>query len=419
MERASEPQKLAVICGGRFLKEIRTYAVKHGLHLITIHKRPDAFVHRFSDEQWYEDCTDGDVILPLLSAHGVDAIFACADEKLLRKCLDWIFRSDYPFYATRQQWDILMNKRNFKQYASQFGIPVIPAYCIESGDGIPVEPLTFPVVVKPADNSGSSGIRICTTKEQLQDAVSFAQMHSVSGQILCEKYMTGSFFQFEIWMQDGTAYFPYTKDRVFYPQHGSGPQQPFLDLYPSSYNEILETVLFSKIRNMMLSLGIKNGSCMFQGILHDGIPYIMDTAFRLSAGMDHRIVQAEKHADLIAAQINYALHGTFSGDFRSLTAPFQHVYATLCIGLQNGTVTAVSGMEKIRELPFVYDCAQYYDIGYIVKNSGTFAQIGFRFFMSAESRSQLRGFVADILALLHVRNEKGESMLLDSPSYFA
>ena len=409
-------RKLAVLCGTSVIADISRCAKEMGLHLITVRKRRDVPIHRYSDEQWYADSFDDSEVLPLLQKHHVDAILACSGEKMQRRCIDWICGSEYRFYATKAQWDILMHKHRFKQYAAKFGIPPIPEYRIDRTACCAAEPVRFPVVVKPADNSGSSGITVCTEQAQLAGAIAFAAENSCSGDVLCEACLNGSYFQFEIWLQNGRAYFPYTKERLFYPRVGSCPPQPFLDLYPSSYASLLSEKLFEPIRQMMLSLGIRDGSCMFQGMIQDGIPYIMDTAFRLSSGMDFLIVKEETGADQIRAYILQALTGEFGGDFSVLEKPFRHVYATLCIGLKNGTITEVSGLDEIRQKPYVYECMQHYEKGYVIRNSGRFSQTAFRIFLKAAHREQLGTCIREVLELLEVRDENGCSMLLDFPA---
>jgi len=410
-------KKLAVLCGEQFAEDIQQYAEKHDICTISVRKRQDALIHRFSDEQWYLNSTDSEQLLPMLREHHVDGILACAGEKLLRKCVGWICESGFRFYSTPEQWRVLTDKQQFREYASKFGIPLAKLFRVDPVLCSPLEQIVYPVIIKPVDNSGSSGIRICYDEEQLASAVSFALEHSERKEVLCESYLKGRFFQFEVWMQNGTAYFPYTKDRCFYSCVSDAPPQPFLDVYPSADQSVLEELLFGRIQQMLFSLGIKNGSCMFQGILSEGVPYIIDSAFRLSGGMDFRIVKAEKQVDLIGAHIEYAVNGVFSGDFLPLTRPFRSAYATLCIGLKNGIIAEISGLEEIRRLPFVVSCIQHYPVGYEMRNYGTFAQTAFRLSVKAENRRQLKKCVEEILQLLSVQNSQGESMLADIPVY--
>ncbi len=405
-------KRLAVIGGNNIMKEVSSFARANGLTVVSFAKSPKSAGHSFSDEKCYVDCTDPDLMLPLMKEKKIDAVLAFSGEQLLRKNVGWLSRSGYYYYATQAQWDVLMNKHHFKRAAAEYGIPTIPEYPVDPVRGT-ADVETFPVVVKPADNGGSSGVSICYDEESLTKAIRYALENSVTGDLLCEKYLTGEYFQFEVWMQDGKAYYPYVKERAFYPPIGSYPPQPYVDFYPSSALDLVSECLFSKLESMLLSLGVRNGSCMFQGFIEDGIPYIMDVAFRLSGGMDFKIVQTEKDVDLIASHIQFAFTNRFGTDFSGLCTPWQHAYAVVCLGLKNGTIASIGGLDAVREQPWVFDVLLHYKIGDHITSSGKFSQTGVRLFLEADDKGQLVRRIREITGMLDVRDENGSSMLLD------
>lgn len=410
-------KKVAAICGANIIREISDYTKKHNLELITIHWNPNAPVHRYSDTQWYVKNTDPELVLPLLQENEVDAIISFSAEKLLRQNIKWICSSGYPFYTTQDQWDILMNKRSFKLYAAKFGIPVVPEYAVDPETLSVTEPYELPLAVKPADNGGSSGVSICYHAEEIVPAISYALSCSVSNQVLVEHFLTGSYFQFEVWMREGNVYFPYVKERIFYPQLKNYPQQPFIDIYPSDDGRLVYDALFDPVSRLLQSLGIQNGSCMFQGFIQNGIPYIMDVAFRLSGGMDFKVVKEEKQINLIDAHVQYAVEQTFGEDFSALLEPYCYTYATVSIGLKNGIISRIEGLEEISRKPWCYDHSQNYPIGYEMRQSGLFAQTGFHFFLKAENKELLKQHIREVLQLLKVEDAQGNSLILNYPDF--
>lgn len=205
--------------------------------------------------------------------------------------------------------------------------------------------------------------------------------------------------------------------RSAYPSVNNGPPQPFIDFYPSVNRDIVEACLFDKIEKLMASLDIKNGSCMFQGIIDQGIPYIMDTAYRLSGGMDYRVVEEETSVGLIEAHILYALSNRFGHDFSRLREPYHQAYAILCIGLKNGTIAKIEGLDEISNKPYVFSLHQHYNIGHQVKTSGLFSQTGIRVFLTDTDRDKLKADIKEILGILRVDDAKGRSLLLDYPEF--
>ena len=167
----------------------------------------------------------------------------------------------------------------------------------------------------------------------------------------------------------------------------------------------------------MTSLHVENGSCMFQGIIDHEIPYIMDTAFRVSGGLDFKVVRREKNVDLIEAHILYSLANRFGNDFSSLEEPYKRAYAIVCIGLRNGIISNIEGLDEIRNKPFVFDLFQHYKIGHRVTTSGLFSQTGLRIFLTDNSREELLDDVREIISILRIQDEQGNSMLLDYPEF--
>ena len=409
-ERDLRRKRLAVICGSTIREEVDFCAEKYGFDVIYFKFSKSSV----SDLLFYIlNKTVPRLTEYLMKARRIDGILLITAERIIRRHIPWLSRSGYFFYVTQPQWDVLMDKRRFGEFAAQFGLPGIPEYRIDPASLGLAEGTVFPVVIKPAKGSGSSGIKICHNLEELNKELSGSR-----GKLpICQKYLEGPYFQFEIWIQDGKAFFPYVKDRVFYPSVDNGPPQPFIDFYPSVNRELVASCLFDKIEKVMDSLNVKNGSCMFQGIIDHGTPYIMDTAFRVSGGLDYKVVRKETDIDLIEAHILYALRKHFGNDFSRLEEPYHQAYATLCVGLKNGTISKIEGVDEIRKKPYVFNLHQYYDIGHRVTTSGLFSQTGIRVFLMDTDREKLKADIKDVLIILRIDDKAGRSLLLDYPEF--
>lgn len=295
-----------------------------------------------------------------------------------------------------------------KEVCRRYGMPAIPAFRLEDED------IPFPVIVKPVDNGGSFGITVCESRKAMEEAVVKAVQNSTVGEYLCEKYLEGPCFQFEIWRQNGKSYFPYTKGRVFYDAVGQSPRQPFIDLYPSPEADIISQ-LYEPMSQLFDDLGVANGSCMFQGIISNGVPYIMDTALRLSGGMDFRVVREDNGIDLVTCYMQHTLTGQFGDDFSLLSEPLHGCYATICVGLKNGRINTIKGIDAVRQLPYVYSLFQYYHEGDDMQYSGIFLLVLCRIFVKADNNAEFKQHINTILCMLEVEDENGLSLLLGYP----
>ena len=406
-------KRLAVFGANNVTEEVTAFARRHGIVLVSVGNVPEAPMHQVSDEQYYLDCTDETVMLPFFKEKHIDALLSCSGEMVIRKSVGWMAKTGFHYIATPRQWDVLMNKQHFKEACIRYGMPAIPAFRLEDED------IPFPVIVKPVDNGGSFGITVCYDRTEMKEAIAKAIKNSIVGEYLCEKFLEGPYFQFEIWRQNGKSYFPYTKGRAFYPSIDQSPCQPFLDLYPSPEADIIGQ-LYEPMSQLFDDLGVSNGSCMFQGIISNGVPYIMDNAFRLSGGMDFRVVHEDKGIDLVACHMQYALTGQFGNDFSTLNSQFSTLnshYATICIGLRNGHIHTIRGIDDVRLLPYVYSLFQYYHEGDTMQYSGIFLQVLCRIFVRADSQQELHQHINSILSFIEVEDDNGRSLLINFPHF--
>lgn len=402
-------KRLAVFGANNVIKEVSRFAAANDVVLISVGNDPNSEMHKVSDEQYYIDCTDEEAVKQLFEDKHIDGLLSCSSEAVIRRSVRFLENMNIMYYSTADQWDILMDKQKFKDYVCKYGIKKIPDFDPSSED------IQFPVIVKPVDNGGSFGIRVCQNRTELNEAVAYAKENSLSGNVICEKYISGDYFQFEIWRQNGKSYFPYTKERLFYAAVGDFPQQPFVDIYPSTSEELIAKELYAPMIRVFDDLGIDNGSCMFQGIICDGYPYIMDTAFRLSGGMDFRVVERDKGVDLVGSHMQYALTGKFGEDFSALEKQLDMAYATVCIGLKNGKIKEISGLDEISKLPYVYSEFQYYKEGDTMKCSGLFLQVLSRVFICGKDLNEVKQHINDITKMIKVYDENGNDMLRDMP----
>ena len=402
-------KRLAVFGANNVIKEVTRFAAANDVVLISVGNDPNSEMHKVSDEQYYIDCTDEEAVKQLFEEKLIDGLLSCSSEAVIRRSVGFLENMNIIYYSTAAQWDILMDKQKFKDYVCNYGIKKIPDFDPASED------IQFPVIVKPVDNGGSFGIQVCQNRTELNEAVAYAKENSLSGNVICEKFISGDYFQFEIWRQNGKSYFPYTKERLFYTAVGDFPQQPFADIYPSSGEELIAKKLYAPMVRVFDDLGIDNGSCMFQGIICDGYPYIMDTAFRLSGGMDFRVVERDKDVDLVGSYMQYALTGEFGEDFSALEKPLDMSYTTVCIGLKNGKIKEISGLDEISKLPYVYSVFQYYKEGDTMKYSGLFLQVLCRIFICGKNLSEVKQCINDITKMIKVCDENGNDMLRDMP----
>lgn len=404
-------KRLAVFGANNITQEVMDYSHAHGITVLSVSNDPNAAMHKVSDEQYIMDSTCEEQLMKFFKEQRVDGILSCSAERVIRKSVDFLAKTPYHYYAKPKAWHVLMNKQRFKEYSKRFGIKVTPNYRIEDPN------IQFPVVVKPAEGAGSIGVTPCHSKEDLASAVEKAIHNSLGvSDYICEKLLQGNIFQLYLWRQRGKTYMASTSGYIAYDLVPGRSHGCVLQIYPAKGENIIYNKLYAPLSAMFDELEVENGSCFFQGIIEDGIPYIFDTGFRLPGSMDYRCVKREKGVDLIGCHIQHALTGRFGEDFSALETPFQHCYAVFSPGLKDGLIDKIRGLDAIADVPGVYCIYRYRKEGDVMTMSGyPVRQDLCRIYVEAPDKNELLKRIHTMMDLLQVENDKGENMLRDYP----
>lgn len=415
-------KRLLVLGGNTICKEMREYADRYGVTLITAGNDPHALAHRYSDEQHYFDVADKDLLQSFVKDKHIDGILSFTSETLLGKTIQTVVDTGLPYHYSQERWDTLMDKVRFKEAALRHGVSVLRPLTITDAALLLTEGKK--VVVKPTRAGGSFGITVCDRVGMLDEAIRTARKYSSDGSFFIERFLEGDYFQFEIWCSGGKRYMAYTKDRVNYPAEPGCARQPYCDIYPSARHDLYNKVFFGPLCSLFDEIGLTDGSVQFQGIIEappqpspngEGVPYIMDVAYRISGGMDFKVPMHAKGVDLVAGQMDYALTGKWMEDLKTLQTSLKGRLMTLSPGIRNGRIASVEGVEAIKALPYVYDYFQYYEEGEDFHNLGNFLQVFCRIFIEGTSREDLSAKAAEVMSLLRITDESGQDMLLKSP----
>ena len=87
--------------------------------------------------------------------------------------------------------DITTNKYKMRQALSSYGVPC-PSFKVVVGRETPdISTMTFPLIVKPTDRSGSRGVKKILNKDELSNAIRRAAKESFKDEVIIEEYVDG------------------------------------------------------------------------------------------------------------------------------------------------------------------------------------------------------------------------------------
>lgn len=165
----------------------------------------------------------------------------------------------------------------------------IPTYSIVNNvDDIKrfVEGHSFPIVLKPVDNSASRGISLLYNLDNIHEYYGYALSQSPSKQVMIEKYLGGPQISTESFVVDGKIYNIGFADRNYKDMEKFLPNiiENGGDLPSIFMTEKHKLQLEKYLEIISKELNIKNGVIKGDIVIHNDELYIIEFALRLSGG---------------------------------------------------------------------------------------------------------------------------------------
>lgn len=138
----------------------------------------------------------------VVEKHGINAIVTAATDKPLVMMARIAEKYGFPFYSVETaQWST--DKYQMKYRFELGDVPHAQGRLISKVEE--AEGLVFPVIVKPRDNSGSRGVKLCRNKEELKVSIEEALENSKLDTVLVEEYIEGPEYSIEGLHYDGKS----------------------------------------------------------------------------------------------------------------------------------------------------------------------------------------------------------------------
>ena len=411
-------KRLLILGGMRFSCEIVNKAKAMGVYTIVAdyNKIEDSPGKQIADEAADLSVIDVDAVVAYVKEHNIDGVFVGFNDMLLPYYADICSKAGLPYYGTKEQFETLIAKDQYKALCRQFGVPTIPEYDINDTG------IKYPVLVKPVDSSGSRGITICHNREELETAVETGRKASKTGKVLIERYMDGREVTVFWTFQDGNYYLSGLANR--HVKHNQGDDViplPVGYTFPSVYLPKYRKEVEENCKQMFRHLGIKDGMMFMQCKVEDGTCYVYDLGFRLTGSLEYKILERVCGYNPLEMMICFALTGKMGEEsiadkaIPEFKTPAFNV-SCLCAP---GTIKEITGVEKVKQMTEVEDAVLNHVSGETITEQmrGLLAQITVRVLGSVPTKVDLLPTMQRIDNTIHIIGENGEELLQPGIEY--
>ena len=409
-----EGKKLLVLGGGSTSIDIVNAAKALGVYVIVTdyYDTTRSPAKLIADEYWNESITDYDKLCALIKEKGVNGIITGFTDSYLMPYQHLCELSDLPCYATKEVFELTMDKARFKQLCRDNDVPVIPEYDLASFDPSIIND-KHKVIVKPVDNSGSRGVILCTKPEDFQKCLDYALSFSEKKQVVIERYMEMDSISISYTIQDGVVSLSTTDDRYVH-KASSGSSVTQCGIYPSKYTEAYIQKIDGKMKRMYEHAGLKNGVLAVQFFTDGNEFYVMEMGHRLTGGQHYTYTMAENGISSLDQLIQFAVTGSMA-DFsiaEKENARFKHVYCHLFILGKEAKIARFEGMDYLKKIPEIMHITEMKKVGDKVGVDGTSAQKVVGLHMKVNDFSHLKRVLEDIKQHFHFYDENGNDLTI-------
>ena len=363
------------------------------------------------------DFSDIDGMVQLIKDERIDGIMAPWSDSYLIKYAEICEKAGLPCYGSSRLFDLFTQKKKYKELLKQYGIPVVEDYSLDDAlDETVINQITYPVLVKPSDGSGSRGIRVCHNREELIEGYFYAKQYSDCGDIIVEKYLDGDEVVAYWYIQDGKAnlisFGNWHKMKLYEDRNEMG----IGFTYPSRYlGDYLRDVA-PNVGKMAEEVGITQGPLFFQCFVDQGKAKVYDLGFRMTGYETFVISDAIDGSYSMERMMEFAL----TGSVRTDVAPYVDPHLGRKYGwkvtfyAKPGKIRTISGADEIEVLPYVVKVVWTHSAGEEIKENeiGQLSQQVCGVMGYSDSIHDVKKDMREIYRKLQIRSDKGEDMLL-------
>lgn len=377
---------------------------------------------QIADEAVEIDISHIDEMVALIREKSVDGIFVGWTDSHLPFYVDICEKAGLPCCGTKEQFEILSNdKRLFKKKCIEYGVPTIPEFKLDINlSREDLDKITYPVLVKPADESGSRGIRKCDSEEELISYYQALYASSRSKKILVEKYIDSPneiFLHYLV--QDG-----YPSLSAAFMKHKAMTDNgiaasAILHVFPSSYVELFRRTAEPACIDMIKGLGVQNGPVMFQGFIDKDQFYFYESGLRMGGEQYYLFTKPLNGISALDMMIEFSLTGKMTcGDVKTQNNPnFSKPGVNFYITLKPGVITSIKGIDEVAAMPQVLQVATFHQLGDEISKTNSLDRVIYRLHVMDENPQMLAETLHKIAMTLDIRSETGEEMQVERLSY--
>ena len=329
-------------------------AKKLGLYVIAVDMNPNAEGFSYADKKIVVSTTDTEKVLEEAKKNKIDGIITIASDRPMTTVAKVAKELDLIGIDEKTAINAT-NKSKMRDALKAYGVPIPMYFSVEDYDQYikAIDNLRnkkYKCIVKPADNSGSRGIRLVENYDidQLKKIYDYCKKNSNSGKLVVEEYMQGSEVSVETISRNGACNVIQITDKLT-------TGAPYFVEMGHNQPSQLPIDIIEKIKKVAIdankAVGIENGPSHTEiKVTKDG-PKIVELGARLGGdNITTHLVPYSTGINMVEASIKMAL-----GEEIDITKKIDMASAARYKKCDIGKIVEISGIDEAREVSGIKD----------------------------------------------------------------
>ncbi len=241
--------KALVLAGGfpqiALIQELKS----RGITTVLADYNEEPVAKKYADIYYQESTMDEEAIERVAVQEKVDFLLTVCSESAIKTVAKVSEKLGLPCYVNEDTINKVTNKAYMKKVFAEYGIPNAKHVILQADEEISADEFEYPVIVKPADCYGSSGVRKVWSDEEFYQAVADAKTMGKSGIVLIEEFLDGTELSIDAFVVDGKAHLlcvtrsdKIANDDRFVIYRGSHPAMDDIDTVKPELEEIIQKI---------------------------------------------------------------------------------------------------------------------------------------------------------------------------------
>lgn len=265
-------------------------------------------------------------------------------------------RLGLPSYLTPEAWHFSVDKADFKALCRSIGAPVPKDY-FTSYDPTEeeIDRIDFPVMVKPVDRAGNTGISYCYNRDDFKNAVAIAHAASKTPKMVVEHMIIGEEWYASYALAKG--HISLIALNAMYSQPGEPKNCYTVTTTVSNHIRQFLEEINPKIEEVLKAVGCKEGYTWVQVMRDlDQKFYIIEMGYRLDGDMIYIPYKDVCGFDTVKFMVDYACGVIHEKEHlpRPQSGPYAKCGTSIMLWThKDGIIKEINGLDELKKIPGV------------------------------------------------------------------